>query len=226
MIQINDRKNLPRSTGRWNLSLRIILSALIAGVVWLRIPVTTAHGFQVCARQCALGDAACVAAVAACEVKIHAYNIYMDQMGLGVSKHQLPAVYRDILGPRYPQANFNTFRFGFADRQPPNNATTDCNTTYFNNAVYVDRLRNAAANPDYFWLLHEVTHTEQCSVLGSREAYAKRWWDEMEAVANAQGRNINFNQSPENLAKQIGALYSQVHDMMAMEQQADNKANR
>lgn len=91
------------------LSLRIILIA-IAGIVWLQIPTTKAYGFQVCARQCAFGDAACAAAVAACETKIHTYNIYMDQMGAGVTKYQLPDVYRDILRARYPQTNFNTYQ--------------------------------------------------------------------------------------------------------------------
>src|SRR4030095_75966 len=153
------------------------------------------------------------------------YNIYMDQMGAGVSRHQLPDVYRDILAARYPQTNFNTFRFGFSDRQPPNNATTDCNVTYFNNSDYVDRLRNGAANPNWFWLLHEITHTEQCTALGGREAYSKRWWDEMDAALNAQGIKVNFLQPPDALANQIGTLFAQVHDMMPMEQQATNKAN-
>jgi len=205
------------------LSLRIILIA-IAGIVWLQIPTTKAYGFQVCARQCALGDAACFATEAACDTKVHAYNLYMDQMGDGVTKYQLPDVYRDILRARYPQTNFNTYRFGFADRQPPNNATSDCNTTYYNSTDYVERLRNASANPDWFWLLHEVAHPEQCTSAGGREGYAKRWWDELDAALAAQGRKVNVLQAPADLATQIGSLFFQVHDMMPMERQATKKA--
>ena len=207
----------------WPLTLWFYLIGL-AAADWLPMPITKAYGFQICERKCALGDAACAAAVAVCETKINAYNIYMDQMGAGVSKHQLPAVYRDILGPRYQQTNFATYRFGFSDRQPPNNATTDCNTTYFNSASYVDALKNAATNSNWFWLLHEVSHTEQCTAVGGREGYGKRWWDELEAALAAQGTKVNFAQAPADLAKQMGTLFFQVHDSMPMEQQASQKA--
>jgi hypothetical protein len=205
-------------------SLRIVLTALVA-IIWLQIPATKALGYQVCERKCGFGDAACAAAIAACDTKINAYFLYMDQMGAGGTKYQLPDVYRDILRARYPQTNFNTYRFGFADRQPPNNATTDCNTTYFNNADYVERLRKASANPNWFWLLHEVAHPEQCTAAGGREGYAKRWWDELEAALAAQGIKVNVLQPPQALADQIGKLFFQVHDMMPMEQQANKKAN-
>jgi hypothetical protein len=39
-----------------------------------------------------------------------------------------------------------------------------------------------------------------------------------------QGRKVNIQQPPQELANQIGALYFQVHDMMPMEQQASKKA--
>jgi hypothetical protein len=188
------------------------------------MPATTAFAFQVCARNCGLGDAACLAAIAACETKIHSYNLYMEQMGAGVPRHQLPAVYRDILRSRYPLADINAYRFGFSDRQPQNNATTDCLTTYFNRSDYVDSLRAAGANPNWPWLLHEVTHVEQCGSGGGREAYAKRWWDELEAALAAQGRTVDFTQSPQQLANQMGALFLQVHDAMPMERAADAKA--
>jgi hypothetical protein len=233
MFPMNDRQSVSGSAGRWSLGLRVVLSALFVGIIWLEFSATKAHGFKVCERQCAFGDAACAAAIVNCETKIHAYNIYMAHMGdrlttgERVTTHQFPAVHREILGPRYPQVNLTTVRFGFADRQRPGNATTDCNTIYFNDADIVEKLRNASRLSNYFWywLLHEVTHTEQCPVFGGREAYAKRWWDEMEAAAYARGRTINFNQSPEALANEIGGLYSEVHDAMPMELQADNKAN-
>ncbi|MBE7418841.1 MAG: hypothetical protein HS128_14075 [Ideonella sp.] len=196
----------------------------IAGAVGWLAPATAARAFQACAMNCAATDAACRAAVAACETKIHAYNLYMDQLGAGVARYGLPAVTRTILGPHYPQANLGSYRFGFADRQPPGNAMTDCFTSYFNNQQYVERLRTAGANTNWNWLLHEVAHAEQCAVGGGRERYARRWWDELEAALAAQGRRVDFTQPPQALAEQMGAFYLQVHDAMPMERAATAKA--
>ena len=171
MKSMDVRKNISPSARRRRPRPGILLAVLIAGAIGWQMPVPTAFAFQVCA--CGAGDIVCLAAIPVCETKIHTYNLYMEQMGAGVPRHQLPAVYRDLLRSRYPLADFNAFRFGFSDRQPPNNATTDCGTTYFNSRAYVDALRAAGANPD--WLLHEVTHVEQCTSGGGREAYAKRW---------------------------------------------------
>lgn len=207
---------------------RCVAFALIAAALAVLVTAVPAGAFQVCARACAITDAACIAGVAACETRIHAYNIYMDQMGAGQQRFQLPAVYQDLLRVRYPLANFANYRFAFSDRQPPDNATTDCATTYFNSQPQVDALRNAAANSldGWRWLLHEVTHVEQCTAAGGRERYANRWWNEMMTVAAASGRAINFTQTPEALAGQIGALAAAVHDAMPMEQAADNKRDR
>ncbi len=203
-------------------SAALAVSVLAAALT----PSGPALAFQVCARACAPTDAACLAAVAACETKIHAYNIYMGQMGAGAANAALPPVYRELLGPRYPGASLSSYRLGFADRQPANNATTDCATTYFNNQSYVQAVKDAAANPDWFWLLHEVTHAEQCASLGGRERYAKRWWDEMEAALAARGRTVNVLQTPEQLAGQLGAFFLEVHDSMPMERAADTKGNQ
>jgi len=202
-------------------------AALVASVLATTLaPNDTALAFQVCTRSCAPTDNACLAAVAACETKIHAYNIYMGQMGAGAANAALPPIYRELLGPRYPGANLSSYRLAFADRQPANNATTDCATTYFNNQSYVQAVKDAAANPDWFWLLHEVTHAEQCALLGSRDRYAKRWWDEMEAALAARGRTVNVLQTPEQLAGQLGGFFLQVHDSMPMERAADAKGNQ
>ena len=205
---------------------RCVAFALIAAALAVLVTAVPAGAFQVCARACAITDAVCIAGVVACETRIHAYNIYMDQMGAGQQRFQLPAVYRDLLRLRYPQANFVNYRFAFSDRQPANNATTDCAITYFNSQAQVDALRNAAANPveRWHWLLHEVTHVEQCTAAGGRERYANRWWNELMTAAAASGRAIDFNQPPEALAAQIGAHAAALHDAMPMEQAADNKA--
>lgn len=212
------------STRFFRCGRRVSALVLFAMVAVSQLGVGRAQAFEVCARNCGTPpNAACVAAIAACEVRIHAYNIYMGQMGAGQQKRQLPSVYRDILSPQYPQINFNTYRFGFADRQPPNNATTDCADTWFNSQPYVDALAAAGPNADYFWLLHELTHVEQCTAIGGRERYANRWWNEMTTAATARGMTINFIQPPEALAAQIGTVFAQVHDIMPMELAASAK---
>lgn len=200
-----------------------IVGTAICVAAWL-MPSSDASAFQVCESRCQPTDAACLATVAACETKIHAYNLYTGQMGSGVGTHQLPSVSRAILASRYPRANLGVYRFAFSDRQPPGNATTDCQTTYFGNSAYVDRVRNAGPNANWFWLLHELAHAEQCTEGGGREAYAKRWWDELEAAVVAQGGTVDFTQSPQQLADQMGSLYQRVHDAMPMERAASTKA--
>lgn len=212
------RRHLPVGPGPVLFVLALIV--LVSG---------TARAFGVCERSCSGSVSACasaVAATAACEVKMHAYNVYMAQMGAGVQRRSFPAIYKDILGPHYPLANLDSYRFGTSDRQPPHNATTDCATTYFNSTSYVNAIRNSTGLSDWSWLLHEVTHAEQCAALGSRERYAKRWWDEMDTALNARGRKVNVLQSPDQLAQQLGDLFLLVHDDMPMEVEADARASR
>jgi hypothetical protein len=173
---------------------------------------------------CAPSDLACRATVALCEAKIRAYAAYMDQIGTGRTPYELPPIYREILAPHYPRADLAKIRFAFSDRQPANNATTDCNVIYFNDAEYVNALRDAGPNEKWPWLLHELAHPEQCADAGGRSGYAKRWWDELEAAARASGASIDVLQSTEQLAKQLGRLYARVHGAMPMEQAADAKA--
>lgn len=201
--------------------------AIVGTAIWVAAwltPSSDASAFQVCERSCAPTEAACLAAVTACESRIHAYNLYMEQMGGGIGKYELPTVSRSILASRYPRANLGVYRFAFSDRQPPGNATTDCQTTYYSNSAYVDRVRHAGPNTNWFWLLHELAHAEQCAEGGGREAYAKRWWDELEAAVVAQGGRVDFTQSPQQLAGQMESLYRQVHDAMPMERAASTRA--
>ncbi len=225
MTPTNIRIWLAQLTPRAGLRLRAIPAALVAAASGWLMPATTAFAFEVCERTCAPADTACLSAVAACETRIHAYNLYMEQMGAGIERHSLPAVYRSVLRSRYPRANLDAYRFAFSDRQPAGNATTDCSTTYYNSRDYVDRLRSAEANPNWPWLLHEITHVEQCASGGGREAYARRWWTELEAALAAQGRRVDFAQTPQQLANQMGALFAQVHDALPMERAASTRAD-
>ncbi|MCA1600738.1 MAG: hypothetical protein LC776_03490, partial [Acidobacteria bacterium] len=162
-----------------------------------------------CRRNCSPTDAACIASEQTCQGKLALYYGYMGQLGAGVTLYQLPQLYIDLLQPHYQGASLSGWRFGFGDRQPPNNATTDCTKTYFNDRAFVDKLRpgNLEDNSEFLWLLHELQHYVQCARLGGRDLYAKMWFDQLETT---------FIQNS-NLAT--------LHDRMPMEGEADTVAN-
>ena len=161
-----------------------------------------------CKRNCSLTDASCIAAEQTCQGKLDLYFTYMGQLGGGVTMSQLPQLYIDLLQPHYGGADLRGWRFGFGDRQPANNATTDCSNTYFNNRNFVDKLRagHLTENADFSWLFHEMQHFVQCTRLGSRGAYAKMWFDQLETT---------FIQNSD---------LATLHDRMPMEGEADATA--
>ena len=164
--------------------------------------------FQVCRETCPdplrdpIGATACNARIAACESKLALYNTYMGQLSAGVTTYQLPAAYRELLQPFF-SANLANWRFGFSDRQPSGNATTDCSVTYFNRANFVLLLRTGELDGFWPWLFHELGHLNQCRQLTSRDAYAKMWFGHLE-FAFLQNNNLET-----------------IHDRMIMEAQAD-----
>ena len=153
--------------------------------------------FAVCKETCPnpltdpTGAAVCHARIAVCETKLTLYNGYMGQLGAGTTTFALPALYRDVLQPLYWSGNLANYRFAFGDRQPANNATTDCGVTYFNNQAMVNDIRNATISDStrWDWLFHELRHFTQCSGLGGRDAYAKMWFGHLE-VAFLQNNNL------------------------------------
>ena len=200
-------------------------ASLVLGFIFaIALPASVSAAAGTCPSSCAPADLVCNAAVALCETKIRAFDVYMAQIDTGQPKYPLPAVYQEILRPHYPQVDFEKIRFAFSDQQPPDNATTDCNRIYFNDAAHVDALRNAGPNPKWLWLLHELTHAEQCAASGDREKYALRWWRELETAVRESGETIDVFQTTEQLVKQLQALYLRVHAAMPMEQAADAKA--
>ncbi len=128
------------------------------------------------------GAAACAAREQVCTTKINLYEAYMLQLDAGTTKHALPAIYVELLQPFYSGADLRQFRFAFADRQPSNNATTDCSIAYFNNQSMVNDIRSAQVSSDTWlrWLFHELRHYGQCRQLGSRHAYAKMWFGHLD----------------------------------------------
>jgi hypothetical protein len=188
------------------------------------MPVDAPRAATVCGDSCPEADLPCNAALALCEAKIRVFGIYMAQIDARQPKYALPQIYRDILRSHYPQVDLGKVRFAFSDQQPIDNATTDCNEIYFNDAKYVAALRDAGPNPKWPWLLHELTHVEQCSEGGGREKYALRWWRELETAVRERGETIDVFQTTEQLVKQLQKLYLRVHGAMPMEQAADAKA--
>jgi hypothetical protein len=128
------------------------------------------------------GAAACMARQQACTTKIDLYRSYMGQLGLATTQFALPSLYRDVLQPLFRGADLGAWRYAFGDRQPANNATTDCGVTYFNNQGTVNDLRNGRLDEEweFRWLLHELRHFAQCVQLGGRDAYAKMWFGHLE----------------------------------------------
>jgi hypothetical protein len=194
------------------------------GFAWLMLDASALRAAGICGGPCASEDLECRAELALCQAKISAYAIYMDQIDTGQPKYPLPEIYQEILRPHYPQVDFGKIRFAYSDQQPPDNATTDCDVIYFNDARYVSALRDAGPNDRWTWLLHELEHPAQCAAAGGREGYAKRWWSELETAVRESGETIDLLQSTEQLAKQLQGLYVRVHASMPMERAADARA--
>lgn len=178
---------------------RIVSHTLVAAVM-LAVPVLGAPAAvqaqiqpptlvnPVCRESCPdafsdpVGAAACATREQVCTTKINLYEGYMLQLDAGTTKYGLPATYVDLLQPFYTGADLRQFRFAFSDRQPENNATTDCSIAYFNNQSVVNDIRAARLQSDTWlrWLFHELRHYGQCRQLGSRHAYAKMWFGHLE----------------------------------------------
>ncbi len=183
------------------ISLSTILSLCIAAG---SVPLAQAQPLvPACNMNCGSIDVACQTQQADCQAKFLLYDAYLTQMGFGVPMYSLPALYRDVLAQYFPNANLSEVEFGYSDRQPANNATCDCDNIYFNNASYVSDLQEGTIENSFYWILHELRHFEQCREQGSRDAFAKLWWDHL---------------SQTDLTSLIeDGNWDQVHDEMQME---------
>ena len=148
-----------------------------------------------------------------CSDRIAIYKAYMAVLGAGVTMHAIPQVYIDKLQAFYPDVDLHAIKFGFSDRQPPGNATTDCNRIYFSNPDFVAALRDGALLLDdpygWSWLFHELQHTQQCVELGGRDNYAERWFRDL--AISALLLNLAHPES----------FFADLHDRMPMEEDAD-----
>lgn len=143
-----------------------------------------------------------------CIALIKLYQGYMIQLRAGAKMYRLPAEYRRLLAPLYPNLkNLNGYSFGYSRHQPSHNATTDCNKTYFNHKKYVSRLRKGelSGTADFTWLLHEIQHYDQCKQVGGRSRFALMWFGDLSKSVRRGG-------------------LKKIHDNMPMEQDAMKRA--
>lgn len=150
----------------------------------------------------------CQAAQSACMSKYTMFTGYLDQMGSGVPLFGLPPFLVQAMEPHFPGISVDQWRFGYSNRQPADNATTDCERTFFNDQAMVNHLKAGEISADspsgneIGWLVHEIRHYEQCVEVGGRDFYSELWWGDL---------------SETDLSSMD---WKQIHDLMAMEQDA------
>ncbi len=162
----------------------------------------------------------CTVARTECKIRLGLYRLYISNMAWGVSMHRLPDHYLNVLAPHFPGVDLTQVNIGFSDRQPHNNATTDCKNIYFNDAVMVRQAvqgtlfigsTNGRPDPEKTnmdWLLHELRHVEQCQLWGGRDTYALRWMHDMSQA----------------MVRQMSLEQQSIHADQAMEKDADRVA--
>jgi hypothetical protein len=165
-----------------------------------------------CLKRFGLTVTECLSKQTTCQAKLEMYKAYMLQLGMGVTQRSLPSLYVQILAPHFPQANVSGWRFGFADRQQANNATTDCTISYYNNREMVDKMRQGelSTNSWITWMLHEMSHYQQCMQKGGRDFYARMWFDHL-----SEALFRNYLQAFD---------FKALHDRMALEADAERNA--
>lgn len=107
---------------------------------------------------------------------------------------------------------------------PTNTAMTDCHHIYFpvgsgmrnKISTYMVMATDGAHDDTKRWLLHELTHTEQCSHAGGRNNYALRWFGQTGGglIRTLASGNYHMN------------IANQIHDKNPMEKAAEAKAQR
>ena len=161
----------------------------------------------------------CVKASNIYAVHRQAYYKYFQNISNGVAMESLPAWVITRYDSYYPNVSLADIRIGESNNTPSDRtAITDCKKIYFPAAAgELARIRTESS-PNYFWLLHEIAHSDQCMGLdkGSfstkRDKYADMW----------------FSQLPQAIIISIMTdgipVDGAIHDNMPMETGADTKA--
>ena len=125
---------------------------------------------------------------------------------------------------RYYKNNLKNVVISESSEVPTNTAMTDCHHIYFplhSSMLYIIQkgkvLNTSGSKADTKrWLLHELTHTEQCTKAGGRNNYALKWWGTTSVGTIKTILKGNYHK---NIANQI-------HAKNPMEGAAERKAQK
>jgi hypothetical protein len=148
------------------------------------------------------------------------YRAYFAAIDAGAEMRQLPFNVKQKLAPHYAHQLLERVWYGESHNlMIKDTAMTDCSNIYFpSGSGMIDMIENGKLfdekyKDDLKWLLHELTHCEQCEALGGRDAYAATWFGELAATTITQ---LILN--PGNVNEKL------LHDAMPMEKEAEQKA--
>ncbi len=111
-----------------------------------------------------------------CPVMMSLIGSHLTQLGVGTNMAPLPDTLASRLAMHFPDLDMSEIRVGYSDRQPVNNATTDCNNIYFHNRDVLIAIESTlfVDQGHFYWLLHELAHSQQCAQIGMDE-FRFRW---------------------------------------------------
>jgi hypothetical protein len=148
------------------------------------------------------------------------YRVYFAAIDAGAEMRQLPFGVKQKLAPHYAPQLLERVWYGESHNLVvKNTAMTDCNNIYFpSGSGMIDMVENGKLFDEKYkdnlrWLLHELTHSEQCEALGGRDAYAAAWFGELATTTITQ-----LILDPGNVSEKL------LHDAMPMEKKAEQKA--
>jgi len=151
---------------------------------------------------------------------VKAYQAYFAAIDAGADMRRLPYAVKQKLEPHYSGLNLDRVWYGESRYLViPDTAMTDCSRMYFPSdsgiigIIEKGHLFEKKYRDDLHWLLHELTHSQQCQAQGGRDEYAKLWFGDLAAVTITQllidPRNVNDRM---------------LHDAMPMEKNAEQNA--
>ncbi|HMR07396.1 MAG TPA: hypothetical protein PKA88_16560 [Polyangiaceae bacterium] len=143
--------------------------------------------------------------------KVNLYKAYFKRVDKHAKERQPLPEWFIRRYSKFFKLNLRGVRIHESSKVNGNNAMADCKNIYFP----VGKLSTVLLESgNRRWLLHEVTHSEQCHEKGSREAYARLWWrDQHLGVLKA-------------MAGGDGVKSDEVHDKNPMEAKAEAKAEK
>ena len=154
-------------------------------------------------------------------VAVHrqAYYAYFKGVSKGVKMERLPNWAIKRYDRFFPNVSLRDVRIGESNNTPSESTViTDCKKIYYPAARNeLNRIRTESS-PNYFLLLHELAHTDQCMGLKKgtlntkRDKYADMWFSQLPKATIISILNDGI------------PVRNGIHNRMPMEKQADQKA--